>query len=101
VEDAGGAGVRGAILTATNQDTNKSTPPPRTGWAIFVSLIFAVGSYNVAIEARGFAPLTKQLTVTVGQALESSAHSGSGWRFRAGGYQRGRSGHRNRTHASD
>jgi len=71
VEDAGGCGSsrcnpdgdQSGILT-------KSTPPPRDGVGHFRFPYLPVGSYNVAIEARGFAPLTKQLTVTVGQALD-------------------------------
>lgn len=70
IEDAGGAVVSGASLTATSVETNQqqTTTSDYNGRYRFPYL--QVGSYKLSIEAQGFAPLTKELTVTVGQALD-------------------------------
>jgi carboxypeptidase family protein len=70
VADASGALVSGAALTATNLETNQkqSTTTDYDGRYRFPYL--QVGSYKLSVEAQGFAPLTKQLTLTVGQALD-------------------------------
>jgi len=70
VEDAGGAVVSGASLTATNLDTNQ-TQTATTGYdGRYRFPYLQVGSYKLSVEAQGFASLTKHLTVTVGQALD-------------------------------
>jgi hypothetical protein len=70
VEDASGAVVSGASLTAINLETNqkKTAITDYNGRYRFPYL--QVGSYQLTIDARGFTPLTKELTVTVGQALD-------------------------------
>lgn len=70
VQDASGAVVSGASLTATNRETNhkQTTVTDHEGRYRFPSL--QVGNYYLAIEANGFSPSTKQLTLTVGQALD-------------------------------
>ena len=70
VEDAGGAVVSGASLTATNLETNQKQVATTDYDGRYRFPYLQVGSYNLSIEAQGFAPLTKQLTVTVGQALD-------------------------------
>jgi hypothetical protein len=70
VEDAGGAVVRGASLTATNLETNQKQVATTGFDGRYRFPYLQVGSYNLSVEAQGFAPLTKQLTVTVGQALD-------------------------------
>jgi outer membrane receptor protein involved in Fe transport len=70
VEDAGGAGVTGASLVAINLETNQKQTATSDADGRYRFPYLQVGSYNLAIEAEGFAPLTKQLTVTVGQALD-------------------------------
>lgn len=70
VQDASGAVVSGASLTATNVDTNQrqTTTTDYDGRYRFPYL--QVGSYKLTIESTGFAPSTKELTVTVGQSLD-------------------------------
>jgi len=72
IEDVGGAVVSGARLTATNLETNQkqTANADRDGHYRFPYL--QVGRYQLAIEAQGFASLTRELTITVGQALDLS-----------------------------
>lgn len=72
VKDARGAVVSGATLTATNIQTNQRhvTTTDHEGRYRFPYL--QVGSYSLSVEARGFARLTRELTLTVGQALDLS-----------------------------
>ncbi|HBB94523.1 MAG TPA: hypothetical protein DC054_03965, partial [Blastocatellia bacterium] len=70
IADASGAGVSGANLTATNLETNQkhATTADYDGRYRFPYL--EVGTYKLSVEAQGFVPLTKELTLTVGQALD-------------------------------
>ncbi len=70
IEDPIGAVVIGARLTATNLDTNQkqATTTGNNGRYRFPYL--QVGTYRLSVEAQGFSPITKQFTVTVGQALD-------------------------------
>ena len=72
IEDVGGAVVSGASLTATNLETNQkqTATTDREGRYRFPYL--QVGHYQLSIEAQGFASLTRELTITVGQALDLS-----------------------------
>lgn len=69
VEDASGAVISGASLTATSLDTNQKQTATSDYDGRYRFPYLQVGSYKLSIEAPGLAPLTKQLTVTVGQAL--------------------------------
>jgi hypothetical protein len=72
IEDVGGAVVSGASLTATNLGTNQkqTATTDREGRYRFPYL--QVGRYQLSIEAQGFASLTRELTIRVGQALDLS-----------------------------
>jgi hypothetical protein len=70
VEDAGGAVVSGASLTATNLETNQTQTATTDDDGRYRFPYLQVGSYKLSVEAQGFASLTKRLTVTVGQALD-------------------------------
>lgn len=70
VQDASGALVSGASLTATNLGTNQKQTATTGYDGRYRFPYLQVGTYQLSIEAQGFAPLTKQLTVTVGQALD-------------------------------
>src|SRR5262245_27148458 len=67
VEDASGAVVSGASITALNLATNQrqTATTDRDGRYRFPYL--QVGSYNLLVEAPGFNAQAKLLTVTVGQ----------------------------------
>lgn len=70
IEDAGGAVVGGASLTATNLETNQKQLATTDTNGRYRFPYLQVGTYKLSIEAQGFAPVTRQLTLTVGQALD-------------------------------
>jgi hypothetical protein len=70
IEDASGAVVSGAGLTATNLQTNQKQTATTGSDGRYRFPYLQVGSYRLSIEAQGFASLTKELTVTIGQALD-------------------------------
>jgi Carboxypeptidase regulatory-like domain len=69
VEDANGAYVPGATLTAINVDTNqqRTTDSDREGRFTFPYL--PVGNYKLTVSESGFRTLSRNLTLTLGQAL--------------------------------
>src|SRR6185503_12566740 len=69
IEDASGALLSGASVSATNQQTNQTQTATTNFDGRFRFPYLQVGNYKLSIEARGFAPWTKQLTVTVGQTI--------------------------------
>jgi hypothetical protein len=70
IEDASGAVVSGARLTVTNLGTNQKQVATTDYDGRYRFPYLQVGSYNLSVEAKGFASSTRQLTVTVGQALD-------------------------------
>jgi hypothetical protein len=70
IEDASGAVVIGASLIATNLATNQKQMATTDASGRYRFPYLQVGAYKLSIEAQGFAPLTRQLTLTVGQALD-------------------------------
>src|ERR1051325_1773621 len=70
IEDARGAVVSGASVTATHIETNQqlTTTSDREGHYRFPYL--RIGDYDLKIDANGFATVTRQLTVSVGQAID-------------------------------
>jgi hypothetical protein len=70
IEDASGAVVSGASVTATHHETNQqlTTTSDLEGRYRFPYL--RIGDYELKIDANGFATVTKQLTVSVGQAID-------------------------------
>lgn len=72
IADASGAVVSGANLTATNLETNQKHAATTDFDGRYRFPYLQVGTYKLLVEADGFAPLTKELTVTVGQALDLS-----------------------------
>lgn len=70
IQDPSGAVVRGASLTAVNLSNNQKLTVTSDNDGRYRFPYLQVDSYRLVIEAQGFAPLTKELTVTVGQALD-------------------------------
>ncbi|HVI73056.1 MAG TPA: carboxypeptidase regulatory-like domain-containing protein, partial [Pyrinomonadaceae bacterium] len=70
IEDSSGASVSGANVVATHLETNQhiETTSDREGRFRFPYL--RTGAYDLKIEAQGFASVAKQLTVSIGQALD-------------------------------
>ena len=70
IEDAGGAVVSGASLSATNLETNQKQTATTDKDGRYRFPYLPVGNYQLSVAADGFAPLSRELTVTVGQALD-------------------------------
>jgi len=70
IDDARGAVVSGANVTATNLETNQrqTTTSDHEGRYRFPYL--RTGDYDVTIDAPGFATITKRLTLSIGQAVD-------------------------------
>ena len=70
LEDARGAVVKGATITATHLETNQhhTTTSDHDGRYRFPYL--RTGVYDLRIEAEGFSAITRQLTVSVGQSID-------------------------------
>jgi hypothetical protein len=71
VEDVNGAAVAGAAIAAINLDQNRSLTARSDSQGRFRFLYLPVGRYRLRIEANGFAPLERELTLTVGQSLDA------------------------------
>ena len=70
VEDANGSIVSGAILTITNLETNQKQTATSDGAGRYKFPYLQVGPYRLSITRNGFAPVTKEVTMTVGQAFD-------------------------------
>ena len=70
IEDARGAVVGGANVTATHLETNQqvATTSDPEGWYRFPYL--RTGAYDLKIEAGGFSVINKQLVLSLGQSLD-------------------------------
>jgi len=70
VEDAAGAVVKDACITARNLETNSTHMCNCDSSGSFRFPYMAVGSYEVTVQSPGFAELKRQVTLTIGQPLE-------------------------------
>ena len=70
IQDANGAVVSGATLTITNLETNQPQTTTSDASGRYRFPLLQVGLYQLSLNATGFAPLTRQLTLTVGQTVE-------------------------------
>src|SRR5215510_2664871 len=71
VEDANGSAVAGAAIAAINLDQNRSSAAQSDSQGRFRFLYLPVGRYRLKVEATGFSTLERELTLTVGQALDA------------------------------
>src|SRR5215471_3560391 len=69
VEDANGAYVPGATLTARNIDTNQRRTADSDLQGHFKFPYLPVGNYELTVAQSGFGTLSRNLTLTVGQTL--------------------------------
>jgi hypothetical protein len=60
------------LVTATNVETNQSRESTADGEGRYRFPYLPVGTYRLRAERLGFAALTRQLTLTLGQALDVS-----------------------------
>jgi hypothetical protein len=70
VEDASGAIISGAIVTATNLDTNQAQTVTSDEEGRYKFSYLPPGAYRLTVEREGFNILQQQLTLTIGQALD-------------------------------
>ncbi|HYK22415.1 MAG TPA: TonB-dependent receptor, partial [Pyrinomonadaceae bacterium] len=70
IEDSSGAIVSGASVTATHIETNQQLTTTSDYDGRFRFPYLRTGAYDVKIDAPGFTAVSKQLTVSVGQALD-------------------------------
>ncbi|HEV7474074.1 MAG TPA: TonB-dependent receptor [Pyrinomonadaceae bacterium] len=70
VQDQGGGMVSNAVVTVTRLETNQQRTMPSDGEGRFRFANLPVGIYNLTIDSPGFARLTSQLTLSVGQAVD-------------------------------
>ncbi len=70
VEDASGAIVSGALVMATNLDTNQAQTVTSDEEGRYKFSYLPAGTYRLTIERAGFNTLEQQLTLTIGQALD-------------------------------
>src|SRR5262245_7147479 len=71
VEDANGSAVSGATIAAINLDQNRSSTAQSDSQGRFRFLYLPVGRYRLKIEAEGFSAFERELTLTVGQAIDA------------------------------
>jgi hypothetical protein len=72
ITDRSGALVTNAALTATNLETNQKRTAKTDYDGRFRFPYLQVGAYKLLVEAQGFVPISKALTLTVGQAIDLS-----------------------------
>lgn len=70
IEDASGAVVSGASITATHLGTQQQLTTTSDYEGRYRFPYLRTGDYDLKIDAQGFSEVTKQLTVSVGQALD-------------------------------
>ncbi|HEX7771148.1 MAG TPA: carboxypeptidase regulatory-like domain-containing protein, partial [Pyrinomonadaceae bacterium] len=70
IEDASGAVVSGASVIATNLETQQQLNATTDDEGRYRFPYLRTGTYDLQIDAAGFSPVTKQLTVSVGQAVD-------------------------------
>jgi hypothetical protein len=70
VEDARGAVVNGASITAVHLETKQQHTATSDDEGRYRFPYLRTGSYDLRIDAQGFSTITKQLVVSVGQSID-------------------------------
>lgn len=70
VEDTSGAAISGATIAITNIDKNQTSSSRSDEHGRYSFLYLPVGSYQLKVEHTGFAAMTRELILSVGQALD-------------------------------
>jgi hypothetical protein len=70
IEDTAGAGVTGATVAVVNLETGQSLTTQTEADGSYRFPCLRVGKYNFSVAAEGFSKVTRQLTASVGQALD-------------------------------
>lgn len=72
VEDSSGAAISGALVAITSLDKNQTSLSRSDEHGRYNFLYLPVGSYQLKVEHDGFQPVTRSLSLSVGQALDLS-----------------------------
>ncbi|HZI62263.1 MAG TPA: TonB-dependent receptor [Pyrinomonadaceae bacterium] len=70
IQDAQGAVVNGANVTAKNLETNQQTTMTSDHEGRYRFPYLRTGVYDLTIQAHGFATMTRELTLSVGQSID-------------------------------
>ena len=70
IEDASGAVVSGASVTAIHLETNQQLTTTSDFEGRYRFPYLRIGDYDLKIDANGFSTVTRQLTVSIGQAID-------------------------------
>ena len=70
VDDVHSAALPGAKVTVINLQTNQQQTAITDNEGRYIFPFVQVGNYRLSVEAQGFSPITKLLTLTIGQALD-------------------------------
>ncbi|HSE17031.1 MAG TPA: TonB-dependent receptor [Pyrinomonadaceae bacterium] len=70
IEDSSGAVISGANITATHLETNQQHTAMSDDAGRYRFPYLRTGAYDLKIDAPGFSTMTRQLTVSIGQALD-------------------------------
>jgi hypothetical protein len=70
IEDTSGGAIGGALIAITNIDKNQTSKSTSDQHGRYSFLCLAVGRYLLKVEHAGFASVTKELTLSLGQALD-------------------------------
>lgn len=70
VEDASGAAISGALIAIINIDKNQKNTSTSDDRGRYNFLYLPVGRYKLKVEHAGFAAVTRELTLSVGQSLD-------------------------------
>lgn len=70
IEDARGAVISGANITATNLETNQRLATTSDNEGRYRFPYLRTGDYELTAGAQGFSTITKRLTLSIGQSLD-------------------------------
>jgi hypothetical protein len=70
IEDASGGAIVGAIITITNIDKNQTTFSKSDELGRFSLFYLPVGRYGIKIECVGFTPVSREFSLSIGEALD-------------------------------
>ena len=70
IEDASGAVVSGASVTATHLETKQQLTTTSDDEGRYRFPYLRIGDYDLKVDADGFTTVTRQLTVSIGQAID-------------------------------
>src|SRR5262245_51581342 len=70
IEDSSGAVISGANVTTIHLETNQQHTATSNDEGRYRFPYLRIGAYDIKVDAQGFSTITKQLTISVGQALD-------------------------------